>query len=129
MDRDVILIGALALHLAVAAVHGTAHGLMGVGLPLWQNALVALTTFLGPVAGVALAIRDHPVGVPLFTVSMASALALGGLLHFVVESPDHVLAVPSGEWRALFQASALGVLLTPTLGVAAGVWAMSGRPE
>lgn len=123
MDRNLILPAVLGLHLAVAVGHGASHGLLGVGLPAWQNGLVVLTTFVGPIAGVALDRRDHRLGVPLFAVSMAAGLVLGGLLHFLLENPDHVRALPGGPWQRPFQASAVGIALTQAGGVLAGGWA------
>lgn len=127
MDRRLILLAALGGHLAIAVVHGTSHALLSVTLPAWQNGLVVLTTFLGPIVGVALAVRDHPVGVPLFTMSMAGALLLGGVLHFIVENPDHVRAVPTGAWRWPFQASAAGLALIDVAGLAVGIWVWRSR--
>lgn len=120
MERRVVLLVLLVVHLAVASFHGTAHALVPVTLPAWQNALVVLTTFLGPVAGVALAWRDHPLGVPVFTLSMAGALLLGGVLHFAVENPDNVGAVPPDAWRLPFQVSAAGVAALPLIGLVVG---------
>jgi hypothetical protein len=114
---------ALVAHLTVAVAHGVTHALVPVWLTTTQNAVVLSTTFVGPVVGVALASRDHPAGIPLFTLSMLGALAVGGGLHFVVENPDHVSAIPAGPWRLPFRASALAVALTPALGTATGAWA------
>lgn len=125
--RRVTLLGVLGLHLAVAVAHGATHELVPVGLPAELNALVALTTFLGPVAGVALARRGHRLGVPVFTVSLAGAFLLGLVLHFLVENPDHVHAVPAGPWQGPFQASALAVGLTAALGTVVGAQAWLAR--
>ena len=122
MDRDVALLAALAVHLAAAAVHGATHGLVPVPLPAWANALVLGTVVVGPVAGVALARRGHPVGVPLFTASMTAAFLLGLALHFSVETPDRIDLVPAGPWRLHFQASAVGVAAVQALGIAVGAW-------
>jgi len=127
MDRRVVLLAVLVAHLAVAIVHGVSHGLIPVHQPAWQNALVLLTTFLGPAAGVLLAWRDHPLGVPLFTVSIAGALLVGGVLHFVVETPDHVHAVPQHPWRLPFQVSAGALLVTDALGTGVGLRFWSTR--
>lgn len=120
MERRVALVGVLGLHLAVAVAHGAAHELVPVWLSAELNALVALTTFLGPVAGVALAWRGHRLGVPLFTVSLAGAFLLGLVLHFLVENPDHVQAVGAGPWQLSFQATAFAVGLTAALGTVVG---------
>lgn len=122
MERRVVLVGVLGLHLAVAVGHGTTHELVPVGLSAELNALVALTTFLGPVAGVALAWRGHRLGVPVFTASMVGAFLLGAVLHFVVENPDHVASVPAGPWQLPFQASAAAIGLTAALGAVVGAW-------
>lgn len=119
--RRTVLVAVLLGHLAVSAFHGATHGLVPVPLAPWQNAVVALATFVGPVVGVTLAWREHPVGIPLFTVSMAGALAFGGYFHFVVENPDHVASVPTGRWQLAFQGSAVGVLLANALGAVVGV--------
>jgi ABC-type xylose transport system permease subunit len=116
-----VTLAALAgLHLLAALVHGSAHALVPVTLAPWTNALVLATVFVGPVAGVWLDRRGHPLGVPLFTVTMAGALVLGGVLHFLVAGPDHVDAVPPGPWRLPFRASAATLLASEALGVAVG---------
>lgn len=108
------------LHLLVALVHGSAHALVPVTLAPWANALVLATVFVGPLVGVALDRRDHPLGAPLFTVTMAGALVLGGVLHFLVAGPDHVHSIPPGPWRLPFRASATALLASEVLGVAVG---------
>ncbi|WP_267641330.1 hypothetical protein [Haloarchaeobius amylolyticus] len=127
MQRQTVLLAVLGLHLAVALGHGATHGLVPVPLPPWQNALVLATVFVGPVVGAALAVRNHPLGLPVFTASMACALVLGVSLHFVVEGPDHVHAIPAGQWRLAFQVSAVGVAVTPLLGTLVGAWALFTR--
>lgn len=123
MNAERVLGGVLGLHLAVAVAHGSAHGLAPVPQPPWQNVLVLTTVFLGPIAGVALLRRGHSLGIILFTVTMAAGLLLGGILHFLVENPDHVNRVPRNQWRPLFEASAWGVFLTRIIGTVAGTWA------
>lgn len=122
MDRTLALTGILVAHLAVAATHGVSHGLLAVGLAPWQNAVVLVTVFLGPVAGVALARRGHPLGIPLFTVTMAVGLVFGVAFHFLLENPDHVHALPAGAWRLPFQITAVGLVLTGGVGTGLGGW-------
>lgn len=129
MNRDQLLVGVLAIHLAAAIVHGSAHGLVPVPQPPWQTLLVLATVFVGPILGVALVRRGHPYGIELFTLSMAAGLVLGGLLHYLVENPDHIQAVPANRWRPLFEASAAGVGLTGALGTVAGLWDWYTRPS
>ncbi|WP_276260046.1 hypothetical protein [Haloglomus litoreum] len=122
MDRTLALTGALAAHLVVAVVHGVSHGLLPVGLAPWQNAVVLVAVFAGPVAGVALVRRGHPLGLPLFTLTMAVGLVFGGVFHFLLENPDHVHALPAGAWRLPFQITAVGLVLTGAVGTALGGW-------
>jgi hypothetical protein len=129
VDRqlNLLLPATLVVHLLAAVAHGSTHALVPVPLGPWLNALVLATVFLGPIAGVALASRGHPLGVPLFTATMAAGLLLGITLHFVVENPDHVHAVPASPWRLPFQASAVGVALTGALGAVVGAWCWRDR--
>jgi hypothetical protein len=127
MVRHPALVVVLVLHLVVAIAHGATHGLVPVLLPDWGNVLVLSTTFLGPLVGVVLDQRDHQLGLALFTISMAAAFALGVLLHFVVESPDHVHAVPANDWRLPFRLTAVAVAVTPGVGAVAGLWVGRGR--
>jgi hypothetical protein len=121
MDRDVVVTIVLVLHLTVALIHGSTHALLPVVLAPWQNALVLGTVFVGPVVGVVLVRRAHPLGLPLFTATMAGGLLLGGVLHFTIENPDHVHVIPHGPWRVPFQGSAVGVAVTSAIGTAVGV--------
>lgn len=127
MDRRVSLPSVLGLHLVVAVVHGIAHELVPVALGPAANGLVLLTVFVGPVAGVVLERRGHPLGIAVFTLAMAGAVVLGGTLHFVVENPDHVAGLPASPWAPLFGASAVGVLVVPAIGVVVGARAWAGR--
>lgn len=112
----------LGVHLVVATAHGLTHGLVPVPLPDWATLLVLGTTFVGPVAGVVLDRRGHRAGLTLFTASMAAAFLLGVLLHFVLENPDHVHALPADRWRREFRVTALAVGVTPAVGTLAVVW-------
>lgn len=120
MDRRVTLTTLAIAHLTSAAVHGVSHALLPVSLTDWGNLAVAATTFVGPVVGVALAWRGHRAGVPVFTLSMAGALLLGGTLHFLVATPDHVHAVPAGAWRLPFRVTAVALLVVDGVAVAVG---------
>jgi hypothetical protein len=127
VDRTLVLTGVLLAHLAVAAVHGLSHGLLAVGLAPWQNAVVLVTVFLGPAAGVALVRREYPLGLPLFTGAMAAGLLFGLTFHFLAATPDHVHAVPGGAWRLPFQATAVGLVVTGGAGTGLGGWFWWGR--
>lgn len=122
MDRNAVLIGALGLHLLVAGVHAGSHFSIPVSLGPALDVVVLVVVFVAPTAGVALAVRNHPAGIPLFATSMAGALVLGGALHFLVEGPDHVHAIPRGAWRFPFRASAVGLAVVEATGATLGAW-------
>lgn len=121
MKRKPLLEAVLVIHLTAALVHGGTHALVPVPLTQWQNVLIAGSVFVGPFVGVILARRGHSLGLPLFTVSMVVAFVVGTSLHFIVDNPDHIHAIPDGEWRLPFRATAGGVSVTPALGTIAGV--------
>ena len=131
MDRRVVLVVALGVHLTVALAHGSTHALVPVGLPAWQNLLVLATTFLGRFALVGFLGRlfrgGFGRGVPLFAASMAGALLVGGTLHFLVDNPDNVRAIPADPWRLPFRISAVAVAATAGTGAAVGAWAWRTR--
>lgn len=122
MERRVIPATVAGVHLAVALGHGSAHALIPVVLAPWANLLVLGTVFVGPVAGAALAWRGHPAGVPLFTATMAGAFLLGVVLHFAVEGPDHVSAIPADPWRLPFRLTAVALGIVEAGGIAIGAW-------
>lgn len=132
MGRRVV-VAVVALQLLVAAGHGTAHAELGVTLPAFLTALVAVTTFLGPAVGAVLTWRGHPTGPPLVAASLVGALALGGVLHFVLEGPDNVAAVAAGAWGGPFRWTAATLAGVQAVGVvvAAVTWRRGphgGRP-
>lgn len=63
---------------------------------------------------------DH--GVDRIIVQSIVWVARQPTLHFLVENPDHVAELPASPWRSLFRASAVGVFVTPAIGVVVGAW-------
>lgn len=122
--RGVRLAGlALLAHLLVNLAHGVPHAEIPVPLPAWLDATIALTVVVLPVIGVGLLWRGRSeVGAALFTVSVAAALLLGLVLHFVVPGPYNVSAIPDGTWQPPFRTTAVGVAVVDSLATAAGVW-------
>lgn len=127
MDRRLALPALLIVHLGAAIFHGYSHTIVPVRLPTTLNMIVLLTVFIVPVVGVILARQDHWLGLPLFTVSMIGALLVGGVLHFIIENPDHVNQVPASQAGQLFEQSALAVLVTPLIGAIYGAISWQAR--
>lgn len=122
MNHRIALLSVLGLHYAIAGVHAASHYSIPVGLGPVLDVVVGLVVFVAPAAGAVLALRGHPAGIPMFAVSMAGAALIGGVLHFVVPSPDHVGAVPHGPWQLPFRASAAGLAIVEAGGTALGGW-------
>jgi hypothetical protein len=93
------------VHLAVAVVHGIAHGGAHVSLTPVALAFVIIVIQLGPLVGLALTRVQPRGGAAVVAVCMAGALLFGAVNHFVLPGSDHVSHVDP-EWRALFGSTA-----------------------
>lgn len=132
-DRRPFSIGVevVLAHLLVVVVHGLAHGLIPVDQPPLQQAYVVVVVVLGPLVALALVRRGSVrAGAALLAVSMAGSLVFGGVLHFVLDTPDHVAAVPADPWRLPFRLSAVLLVVTEALGTVAGalLWWQTAEP-
>lgn len=118
-----MLLGTVAVlaHLVVNMVHGNAHQQLAVGLSSWQNIYVLTVIIIAPlVAMVLIWTRLARLGFLLLAASMAASLIFGIAYHYVVISPDHVSHLPPGDAQGLFRTTALLLVLTELLGIAAG---------
>jgi len=124
--RDNWLTAAVLTHLVITFIHGAAHSGAAVGLSTAGMLFVILVIEVAPVAGLVLS-RFRPVlGGWTVAASMAGALLFGFVNHFVLISPDHVSHVVA-DWRPLFTASAVLLVVTESAGVVAG-WRHATRP-
>jgi hypothetical protein len=99
---DTWLLAIVALHLAVAMVHGMAHSGAQVWLSPSGNLFVYVVILAGPIAGLIVQrLTSGPIGAWLVAATMAGALVFGVVNHFVIESADHVQHVV-GPWRTTF---------------------------
>jgi hypothetical protein len=108
-------------HLAVTLVHGGAHSGADVPMTLPANLFIYLVILAGPLAGLWLARSRPRAGGWLVAATMAGSLVFGIVNHFVISSPDHVNHV-AAEWRMLFASTAVLLVITEGIGVAAGAW-------
>lgn len=114
----------LGLHLLVHTVHGIPHQTIPVPLGAPRTAAVIVVVYVLPIAGGILLWRGSDrSGIATVTLAIGLSLALATTLHFVLESPDHVAAVPAGPWRLPFLLTAAGITVVDALGVLGGVWA------
>jgi len=121
--RSIVLLGTVAVlaHLVVSMVHGNAHQQLAVGLSSWQNIYVLTVIIIAPLIAMVLTwTRLARLGFLLLAASMAASLIFGIAYHYVVISPDHVSHLPPGDAQGLFRTTALLLVLTELLGIAAG---------
>ena len=114
------LAAAVAAHLAVSIVHGTAHTGAHVEQSAPALAFVFVVILAGPVAGLLVTWPAPRAGLWLIAATMAGSLLFGVVNHFVFDSPDHVAHVAS-EWRELFGWTAILLAVTEALGATLAV--------
>jgi hypothetical protein len=123
-ERFAVII--IVTHLGAAALHGVAHGALGVtaGGPAGLL-VVAVAVYVGPLVALAALLRGRRVaGALVLSVSMAAALVYGITVHYVLHTPDHVASAPPGLWSDVFRSSAAAIAVLETCGLAAGVLLM-----
>jgi len=87
----------VAIHLAVAVWHGSAHTALAIGLPPEKNAFVFIVILIAPVVAASLVWTRHfMVGVWMFFLSMLGALLFGVYHHYILVSPDNIGHLPPG---------------------------------
>jgi len=111
-------------HLAISIVHGRAHEGAQVPLPLAGTLFVYIVILAGPLVGLGLSRWRPRAGAWIVALTMAGALVFGLINHFLIDGSDHVANV-AAEWRSLFGATAVLLLLSEAAGVAIGTWAGS----
>ena len=99
----------VAIHLAVALWHGTAHTELAIALPPEKNAFVFIVILIAPLVAASLMwTRYVLVGVWMLSLSMLGALLFGVYHHYLIISPDNIGHLPHGsaDAQATFIASA-----------------------
>jgi hypothetical protein len=124
--RDHWLTAAVLTHLVITFVHGAAHRGAAVGLGPVSALFVLLVIEVGPVLGLVLSRSRPALGGWTVAATMAGALIFGFVNHFVLISPDHVSHV-AADWRPLFTASAVLLVVSELAGAVAG-WRHATRP-
>ncbi len=103
-------------HLLVSIAHGAAHAQAHVPLSRAATLFVIIVIVAGPLVGLGLMWLAEPVVASwLIASTLAGSLVFGFVNHFVFASPDHVGHV-AREWRPLFAATAVLLVLTEVLG-------------
>ena len=124
MKKGQALAAVVLTHLAISVVHGRAHEGAQVPLPLAGTLFVFIVILAGPLVGLGLSRWRPRAGAWIVAMTMAGALVFGLVNHFLIDGSDHVANV-AAEWRSLFGATAVLLLLSEAAGVAIGMWAAS----
>ncbi len=124
-DRTLAVAGTLAvvIHGVIAALHGAAHGDLGIQLSALENAFINVVIVATPVvAAVALWTRFARFGAILLAASMAGSLVFGAYHHYIAISPDHVSHLPAGNLQGLFRTTAVLLVVSEAFATGVGVW-------
>jgi hypothetical protein len=111
------LTGIVLIHLVVVLWHAAAHARIPVPMTMLQAAFVGLVIVILPLVGVTLLWGGHKqLAAWLIASSMFGSLLFGIVNHFVLVSPDYVLAIPAHAFRHSFVLSAALLAVTETIG-------------
>lgn len=124
-DRTVAVVGTLVvvIHAVIAALHGAAHGDLGIQMSTAENVFIDAVIVAAPViAALALWTPFARVGAIVLAISMGGALLFGAYHHYVVISPDHVAHLPAGNLQGLFRITAALLVVSEAVGLGVGAW-------
>jgi len=115
------LVAIVIIHCVVALWHGAAHVSIPVPLTGTQMAFVAIVIIVLPLVGAGLLWSNQKVlAAWLIALTMLASLLFGLINHFMLDSPDYVMAVPEHAWRYTFVLSAALVAVTESIGAVLG---------
>jgi hypothetical protein len=109
-------------HLAVNIVHGSAHTGAQVPLSLAGTLFVYIVILAAPLVGLAVWRWRPSLGGWTVAASMFAALLFGLVNHVILDGADR-LAHVAAEWRQLFGATAVLLIVCEAAGAAIGIWA------
>lgn len=116
-----LLVGVIAAHVAISAIHGVVHLVIPVHVHSWQYGYAGVVILLVPlVGGLRIGRGGTAATVWLVLLSGIGALAFEGISHFVVVNPDHVATVETG--RTLFRSTAALSTTSDAVLVVASAW-------
>jgi hypothetical protein len=109
--------GAVAAHV----LHAVAHTALRIDPPPGSMLFILIVTFAMPVVGFAVLLLRPLVGAIAVGASMLGSLVFGVAYHFVIDAPDRCDHVGDGLWAATFQTTALLLVITQVVAIAAVV--------
>jgi hypothetical protein len=110
---------AVGAHLVVNSTHAAAHIALEIDPPTGSMPFILIVTFATPVLGFAILLRRPLAGAIVVGASMLASLVFGVAYHFVIDSSDRCDHVGDGLWAATFQATAVLLVITQIVTIAA----------
>lgn len=113
----------VVVHLIVSALHGLAHLVIPVSLPLLSALYVGIVIGCMPLIAVWELSKKHYLrGAWLLFLSMLGSLLFGIYNHFIAISPDH-------DATPLFQVTAYTIMVLEAIGTGIGLWGINLLPR
>jgi len=128
MPKKIAIAGTLVVlaHTVALVFHSLAHIRLEIFLGPLGNAFIYVVIVAAPPLALALLwTRWQRAGVWLLLASMFGSLAFGAYNHFMVDSPDHVMNVPHGDWGNIFTVSAIMLAVVEAIGCVVAGWALA----
>ena len=128
MPKKIAIAGTLVVlaHTVALVFHSLAHIRLEIFLGPLGNAFIYVVIVAAPPLALALLwTRWQRAGVWLLLASMFGSLAFGAYNHFMVDSPDHVMNVPHGDWGYIFTVSAIMLAVVEAIGCVVAGWALA----
>ncbi len=117
----IALVTIVLSHLVIAAWHGVDHVNIPVPLSMIQNIFVGIIIILLPLVGAALLWTKYSRRAAwLITITMLASFLFGLINHFIFNSPDYVLEIPSHLHRHSFILTAALLVASEALGTVVG---------
>jgi len=106
----------IAANLVVLALHAASHSILGVVLSDFQSLFVLVALIIAPIIAVPLLYTRLRTGLWLLLVSMLSSFIFGFTYHIILPGVDNIFAVPSGDWKIVFQGTTVFLGLLEAVG-------------
>lgn len=99
MKPGVLIVTALVLaHHVIAYFHGAAHEQLQIPMAIWQTLFINVVILAVPLIGVALLwTKRSSWGLLAIMWAMIGALVFSITHHYMLQSPDHISHLPSGD--------------------------------
>ncbi|MFT4891463.1 MAG: hypothetical protein ACI9YT_002395 [Halobacteriales archaeon] len=106
MNRQTLVLAAVASHLLLTVGHGIVHAAIPVIPTGWTAVFATVSLYLLPVAGAALVMSGHQrIGGAVLLAAGIDSFVFEGASHFLISNPDNVAQV--ADHHASFEVTAI----------------------